>query len=1025
MDILFPVKGLHEGAAYARQPEGTTPSCLNVRGRDPVTDRLRGGQRNGTSKYCQSIVNGANQIVAGTCVTKIDSRVTYTTVTDVTGAELQTDQPSRLDTISIATDQQGNIYTAAATSGGGSGLNAIVKYNSAFVRQWTYTLPQGRATDVLKSIRLEEADDGRLVIYCVVTGSSTGPTRIYRLVESVFPFPVVIEWFMDAPNGGWWTDCSVKDGVMYAVELTSTPSTILHRIDNLASSAGPTITWSATIRTGASAEECYAVTHADDGAALCAIVDPAVINANGAIEKFGPMQPDTTTPAGATSANSLARWTTRGTLANEQGLGQGIVNKGGYLFTSGYGSGGSLYRVRRLKDLGASVSDSGGNGGLALTLDANSTFVGANSLAVDDDLNVYVTTDSGSTDTIVTKVSAAFSNVWELTGTELGVNNMNAYAVAVHPIPADVGGEDEQAEFLYVGTEAESSSYYSLHKIRLCTVTQADGSSRSTFNYAICNGAVKHVTASAVNAVSGSASLNTTARWVSMAAGLNLVLITDGLNYYKIDVLTGTYGTVSAWTASVGEIPKRARQVYIWGGMAVLIDFEHDPHQWALSTVGDFDDWDFFPIRTDIVGAVLGSGSQAGLCPDIITTFVPFSDDLAFFGGDHTIQRMTGHPSDGGRFDLVTDITGMARGRSWCKSPSGTVYFVGSRGGFFAINPGSTPQEISVEPLSDRFRDLDIGSNKIQLLWNDKEKGVHVFVTPYSAGETTHYFWSAREDAWWPDRFTNTNHDPLAVWVFDGDSTNDRAILLGGRDGYVRKFDELARDDDGTAIDSWCYMPVMAGQHSELRLSNFRCVLGNSSDPVEFKLFAIDQPDFNLINTDPLDPDSNVPPWITKSIERGRNSNIRDRIRGNAVLVRVRNNDADERWSVETIACDAEPAGRARTRARLEAEELIVPLLNQWGDNYGSDTNSQGDMPAVFYGLAIYSNGGGGGGGGGGDGGGNTATPVSADGGVMDIGAPPPPGGGGGIGGPEGGDIGFGGAYGGPLTASPISVDIN
>ena len=56
--MLFPSGGLVEGYAFAMQPPGTTPSCLNVIGYDPKTDRLRGGSRSGSSKYCPDQING-------------------------------------------------------------------------------------------------------------------------------------------------------------------------------------------------------------------------------------------------------------------------------------------------------------------------------------------------------------------------------------------------------------------------------------------------------------------------------------------------------------------------------------------------------------------------------------------------------------------------------------------------------------------------------------------------------------------------------------------------------------------------------------------------------------------------------------------------------------------------------------------------------------------------------------------------------------------------------------------------------
>lgn len=949
--IPFPIKGLHQGSSYANQPELTTPSCMNVR-RDPVTDRQRGGTRNGLGRYYPSQVNSTNAITCGTSVTKIDDRVTYTTKTSISAATTQTAQPSRLDTISIAVDMQSNLFTAAATSGGGTGLNALVKYNSALQRQWTWTLPQGRNTDVLKSIKIDQNLDGTAAIYCVVTGSVAGPTRIYKVIEEIFPGPVRVDWFIDAPNGGWWTDCSVKDGVMYAVELiTGHGGMYLHRFDDVNTSQY-TLTWSALIRaSGATQEECYAICHGDDGSAILAIVDPdGTINQDGKTEKYGPMLPNTTTtPPTATDGGSAFVWS-----INQGGMGQAIVNKNGYLYTQGYTSnnttGGTNATVRKLRDDGASVT-----GISQIAIDGDTRFKGANSLAVDEQGNVYVTTDKVGLDTCVTKINSSFSNVWEITGTILGVNDMNAYAVAVDPMVADEGGSTEQAEWLYVGTEAEASNYYTIHKVHLVDVAHAtDGSARSTFSYVVSGGAFKHLTSTAVNTVAGSSSVNTTARWIQMAAGLNRVLCTDGLNYFTIDPLNGTYGTSAAWVASTGQIPPRGRLLSIWAGAAVIAGFEQDPHEWAMSAVNDFDDWNFFPLELSNADAVLGTDSRAGVCPDVITALIPWSDDLLFFGGDHSIWRMSGHPLEGGRFDLVSDITGVAWGTAWCKTPSGAVYFVGSRGGFYSIGPSSSPEEMSVEPLSDFFRDLNIGNNKIQLVWNDKEKGVHIFVTPFTAGATTHFFWSARDNAWWPDRFATTDMDPVSVWTLDGDDPADREVLMGGRDSYVRKFRESFRQDDGYAIESWVYMPVFAPPAYEIRLSNFRVVMGKDSDFTQFNVYATDEPDFNIISTDPFVSLTQVPTGYTGTITSLRNDNIRARVRGNAVFMRVRTNALYKAWQVESITVDRELAGRARNRSRPN------DYNDDGGDvnNFFYDTDTGSDIPIQYYGLTP-SNGGG------------------------------------------------------------------
>ena len=73
MRISFPTKGIYKGTAAASQPDGTSPDMNNVRPRDVLEHRVRGGQRPGLQKlYSQQIGGAAVAIVAICSVTTID-----------------------------------------------------------------------------------------------------------------------------------------------------------------------------------------------------------------------------------------------------------------------------------------------------------------------------------------------------------------------------------------------------------------------------------------------------------------------------------------------------------------------------------------------------------------------------------------------------------------------------------------------------------------------------------------------------------------------------------------------------------------------------------------------------------------------------------------------------------------------------------------------------------------------------------------------------------------------------------------
>lgn len=51
MNLRFPYEGIDKGRALAEQPELTAPHMSNVRPRDTLDNRMRGGQRPGLDKW--------------------------------------------------------------------------------------------------------------------------------------------------------------------------------------------------------------------------------------------------------------------------------------------------------------------------------------------------------------------------------------------------------------------------------------------------------------------------------------------------------------------------------------------------------------------------------------------------------------------------------------------------------------------------------------------------------------------------------------------------------------------------------------------------------------------------------------------------------------------------------------------------------------------------------------------------------------------------------------------------------------
>lgn len=336
-------------------------------------------------------------------------------------------------------------------------------------------------------------------------------------------------------------------------------------------------------------------------------------------------------------------------------------------------------------------------------------------------------------------------------------------------------------------------------------------------------GEPKVLTATAATAItSGPGALSTSQQVIFSTQFQEDLYFCDGTVYKIFDV---SANAIVAWTATAGTLPvdsnsNVATLIERWNNRLVLSGVAGDSRTLFFSAVGDALDYDYTP---DVITTTM---AVALAHDDIVTAFIPYTDDVALIGGDHTIYRLSGDPADGGRRDLVSEQTGIAFGRAWCKSPEGTVYFMGSRGGIYRIDPGGgIPQRLTATTIDERLADVNMDTNMFRLVWDDRHLCVRIFITPKDGSATTNYVWDVRNQAWWPLTFGNDDHNPICVLLLSGYSADDRTVLLGCQDGYVRMFDPDASTDDGSGIESFVFL----GPFTNMTFQEFQATLGATS----------------------------------------------------------------------------------------------------------------------------------------------------------------------------------------------------
>jgi hypothetical protein len=317
------------------------------------------------------------------------------------------------------------------------------------------------------------------------------------------------------------------------------------------------------------------------------------------------------------------------------------------------------------------------------------------------------------------------------------------------------------------------------------------------------------------------------------AANGNWLITVLTANTFSLTASVGNGAYTSGGTCIARRIGSRCALIAVWGGRIVLSGLGTDPQNIFMSAVGDAFDWDYGPEVQTVQQAVAGNiTSGYGKNSDIVTALIPYTDDILLIGGSRSIRKFMGNPAEGGINVSVTDITGIAFGNAWCQSPEGVIYFFGSRGGVYKMDPGGgVPARLTAITIDERLSDIDLDANIVSLLWDDRAIAVRVYISPKDGSATTHYVWDVRNEAWWPFSYTENEHNPLAVHLLSGGTKAERYVMEYGQDGYIRVVDVDAPSDDGSPISSYVFL----GPFEDTMLLDFEATLSEQSGTVAWE----------------------------------------------------------------------------------------------------------------------------------------------------------------------------------------------
>jgi hypothetical protein len=156
----------------------------------------------------------------------------------------------------------------------------------------------------------------------------------------------------------------------------------------------------------------------------------------------------------------------------------------------------------------------------------------------------------------------------------------------------------------------------------------------------------------------------------------------------------------------------------------------------------------------------------------------------------------------------------------------------------------------------------------------------------------THWWFDWPTQSFWPMTYP-VLHEPQAILEFTASTGEDSAVMLGGRDGYIRRFRDTADNDDGTAFTSYLlYGPIKMGDsYRDGMFSELGVTLGGKSGPVTLTTLTGSTEEESVYAS----------AFSTHSVPlSGLNYRVRPRVRGDAICLKIAGT-ASRPWSIESL----------------------------------------------------------------------------------------------------------------------------
>ena len=328
-------------------------------------------------------------------------------------------------------------------------------------------------------------------------------------------------------------------------------------------------------------------------------------------------------------------------------------------------------------------------------------------------------------------------------------------------------------------------------------------------------------------------------------------------------------------------------------------------------------------FTTDTQSPVSSDNGDYGQIGDIVKALIPYHDDYLIFGCQDSIHYIQGDPKAGGARLVLSDTVGIFGDSSWCFDGDGNLWIYGT-GGINKISVAtgiSKPVNITNDIIANLVStiDADPHTHKVVMGYDKSRNGIKLVATNLSTGANKGYWIQMKPFGIWPEDVDST----IAIYSMASHNDTDPAnsgLLLGGKDGFIRKEDDDTKDDEGTSTDltitSEILLPVIPlGKDSDSKGKLISTTIVTSGGASGGDFADTDGVTVSFYKATTLEEvvedvkDGHTPIYTKTIAGGGRSGRIKKKICDRAIGIKLSNETASQSWSVEAVEVTNKESG--------------------------------------------------------------------------------------------------------------------